>query len=48
MSVSLDHVVPLSQGGAHDPANVQLAHLTCNVRKGAQLVERGEQLMLTG
>lgn len=38
-SASLDHVVPLSRGGAHDPANVRLAHLRCNVRKGAALLE---------
>lgn len=34
MSASLDHVVPLSRGGTHEPANVQLAHLRCNIRKG--------------
>lgn len=37
MSKSLDHVVPLSRGGAHSPDNVQLAHLSCNVRKGARV-----------
>lgn len=37
MSKSLDHIVPLSLGGAHDPDNVQLAHLRCNVAKGARL-----------
>ena len=37
MSVSLDHVIPLSKGGAHAPANAQCAHLVCNVRKGALL-----------
>lgn len=36
-SVSLDHVIPLSKGGAHAPANAQCAHLVCNVRKGALL-----------
>lgn len=34
LSKSLDHVVPLSRGGAHDPDNVQLAHLRCNTAKG--------------
>lgn len=34
MSKSLDHIVPLSKGGAHDPSNAQLAHLRCNVSKG--------------
>jgi len=33
-SKSLDHVIPLSLGGAHDPTNTQLAHLFCNVSKG--------------
>lgn len=39
MSASLDHVVPLSAGGAHTPENVQCAHLVCNTRKGARLAE---------
>lgn len=34
-SASLDHVIPLSKGGGHVLENVQLAHLVCNVRKGA-------------
>lgn len=33
-SVSLDHVVPLSRGGAHVLSNVQCSHLRCNIRKG--------------
>lgn len=37
LSVSLDHIVPLAQGGAHSRANTQCAHLTCNVRKGAKV-----------
>lgn len=37
MSASLDHVIPLSKGGGHVLENVQLAHLTCNVRKGTQV-----------
>ena len=41
LSASLDHVVPLSLGGAHSLENVQLAHLSCNVRKGARVVEVG-------
>jgi 5-methylcytosine-specific restriction endonuclease McrA len=32
-SASLDHVVPLIDGGEHTYANVQLAHLACNVGK---------------
>jgi 5-methylcytosine-specific restriction endonuclease McrA len=37
MSVSLDHVVPLSKGGDHSRANCQAAHLVCNVSKGDRL-----------
>lgn len=31
---SLDHVIPIAQGGEHSYANVQCAHLQCNLRKG--------------
>jgi len=34
MSVSLDHVTPLSLGGPHTRANTRPAHLECNVRRG--------------
>jgi 5-methylcytosine-specific restriction endonuclease McrA len=35
LSPSIDHVIPISRGGAHSYANTQLAHLGCNIRKGA-------------
>ncbi len=31
--VSLDHIEPVSAGGVHSNANVQLAHLVCNSRR---------------
>ena len=34
MSASLDHILPIAEGGAHTKANVQLAHLSCNVAAG--------------
>jgi 5-methylcytosine-specific restriction endonuclease McrA len=45
-SASLDHIVPLSKGGAHSRVNVRLAHLNCNIARG----NRGapEQLALLG
>jgi len=46
LSPSLDHVIPLSRGGVHDPTNVRLAHLGCNVAKGNR--GGGEQLLLIG
>jgi len=36
----IDHVVPLSKGGAHSYANVQLAHARCNLSKGASLLRK--------
>lgn len=45
-SASLDHIVPLTKDGAHEPANVQLAHLECNTRKHNR--GGGEQLALIG
>lgn len=30
MCPSVDHIIPRSRGGSHDPANLQLAHLHCN------------------
>lgn len=45
-SATLDHLVPLSRGGTHEPANVATACLSCNSAKG----NRGgnEQLLLIG
>jgi 5-methylcytosine-specific restriction endonuclease McrA len=41
-----DHVIPRSQGGSHDLANLRAAHFLCNARRG----NRGgnEQLALIG
>ena len=33
---TVDHVLPLAQGGAHSYANCKAAHLTCNCKKGAK------------
>ena len=33
----LDHIIPLSKGGAHSYANTQPSHADCNVKKGATL-----------
>lgn len=34
---TIDHVIPMSKGGKHEYANVQIAHRRCNERKGAKL-----------
>lgn len=31
---SLDHIIPQSYGGGHDPSNLRLAHISCNSRRG--------------
>jgi hypothetical protein len=36
-SASVDHVLPLSLGGSDTLQNVQSAHLTCNISKGARI-----------
>jgi 5-methylcytosine-specific restriction endonuclease McrA len=33
MRASIDHIVPLSRGGTHELANIQVAHYRCNLRK---------------
>lgn len=46
MSPSLDHIVPISEGGEHTRANCRLAHLRCNTARGNR--GGGEQLALIG
>lgn len=38
-AASLDHVVPLSEGGDHGPANVRAAHFICNASRRAVFPE---------
>jgi 5-methylcytosine-specific restriction endonuclease McrA len=45
-SATLDHIVPLHEGGKHVRENVQLAHYGCNSRKGTRPC--GSQLRLVG
>lgn len=35
LSPSVDHILPLSKGGAHVQDNLQWTHLACNLSKGA-------------
>jgi 5-methylcytosine-specific restriction endonuclease McrA len=46
MSASIDHLIPLSQGGGHVRANLRAAHRVCNVNRGIR--GGNEQLMLIG
>jgi len=39
MGATIDHVVPLSRGGADELDNLKLAHWTCNLAKSNKLVE---------
>lgn len=43
-SPSLDHIVPVSEGGHDETRNIQLAHLGCNIKK--QKRKCGSQLRL--
>ena len=44
MCASLDHIIPLSKGGTHTYANVQLAHFGCNMSKHNNVLPQGEQM----
>lgn len=35
---TIDHIIPLAQGGTHEPANVQCAHFSCNCAKRDRLM----------
>ncbi len=37
LSVSLDHVIPVSLDGPHSYANTRAAHLVCNERRGNRM-----------
>lgn len=37
LSPSLDHILPVSLGGIHDPSNVRVTHLRCNIRRGNRI-----------
>lgn len=45
LAPELDHIVPLSKGGAHTYENTQCAHRSCNMSKGAKPMG---QLLLIG
>lgn len=40
-SASIDHIIPLSRGGADNIYNMQLAHLVCNMKKGNKILPFG-------
>jgi hypothetical protein len=40
MSPSMDHIVPISLGGANVPDNCQATHLVCNLRKGRSIAPK--------
>jgi len=43
---TIDHIIPLNDGGTHEPANVQCAHFVCNCRKSDGAAN--DQLRLIG
>ena len=45
-AASIDHIVPVVEGGGHTRANVRLTHLRCNLSRGPR--GGGEQLVLIG
>ena len=41
----VEHMTPLSRGGAHDWSNITLACPTCNLRKNAKTLEEFMELL---
>lgn len=48
LSLSLDHILPISRGGLHTIDNVQVAHMSCNSKKGNRkfITNNSGQLMM--
>lgn len=44
MAPTIDHVIPLSKGGTHEPVNCRTAHFMCNALKGDR--GTGDQMLL--
>lgn len=42
LSLTIDHIIPISRGGDHTRANVKVAHWSCNCSKGNRLMEELE------
>ena len=36
MSLTIEHLTPISRGGRHDIDNIDFAHRACNTKKGAK------------
>lgn len=45
---TIDHIIPLSEGGTHEPSNCQAAHFMCNAMKSGSAAAQGDQLLLIG
>jgi 5-methylcytosine-specific restriction endonuclease McrA len=45
MCPSIDHITPRSRGGLDEAANLQLAHLLCNIRKGTRVQRLAVEVM---
>lgn len=48
LALTMDHIIPVSQGGDDAPYNVRACHSVCNSSKGNRVHGVGEQLMLIG
>jgi len=43
---TLDHMIPIAEEGTHDPSNLVICCLKCNMRKADQPYAEFKQLML--
>lgn len=45
---TIDHIIPISEGGEHSYRNVRTAHFICNSLRGSNATQYGDQTMLFG
>ena len=45
MSLTLEHLTPISRGGRHDIDNIDFAHRTCNTKKGPKTLSEYQEGM---
>ncbi len=48
LAPTLDHIIPICEGGEHSYRNVRTAHFICNSLRGSNATPQGDQVMLFG